>query len=801
MALAAVGVGCGDDVHPKATVSGTVRGLVGTGLVIADTAGDISDTLAISANGSFTFKTALGQGASYAVTVKTQPSGPAQLCQVTNGTGVANVLANASITDVVVDCSVSAFTIGGTVIGLHGTGLVLEDNGSDDLSIGSDGAFTFATPIASGASFAVTIAAQPSGPTQNCVVSGGTGSVIDASVTTVVVNCSTDGFTISGTISGLASSVVLQDNGGDNTTVTSNGTFAFLTPVASGGSYNVKVLTEPSGPTQSCQITGGSGPVTNMDITSVMIVCTTTPFSISVTVSGLMGSGLDLQDNGSDDLAVGSNGTYTFMTDVLSGSGYDVEVHAQPIDPYQSCGVSNGSGTVGGQAVTGILVNCDTDTFAVNVAISGLAGTIDVQDNGSDDLVESADGTYAFATPVASGSNYNVTIANHTGPSQTCVIGNGSAEIADAPATATIACTTNAFTVGGTLSGLATGEQVVLEDNGGDDLTLGSNGSFTFATSVLSGSGYDVTVETDPGSPIAESCGVASGSGSVGSGPVTSVDVSCAPVPFSVQVVATGLTGPVQLVDNLSDDLTVGSNGTYTFAAQVPSGSTYDVEIVDTNGQECLLTANQGTIGTGTATASLSCGPCFTFSNDASANLTGNDWFDSCVSAVGSTIVVELHDTAGHLVYEGTGPKVGTWTDDLVTSTDTAQYSYPDPPGYYTEQFAPSDHSQLITFTNGDTLMVPGQSASNGNCQGSLGDGYGIVIYGGAPQNGFNDIRLLVEPYNQSNYQVGTPREFNGWSANAEISYDSGTVMDTCGISGEPLLTGFDGTFSFYVLP
>jgi hypothetical protein len=38
------------------------------------------------------------------------------------------------------------FTIGGTVSGLAGTGLVLENNSGDDLSVGANGTFTFFTP-------------------------------------------------------------------------------------------------------------------------------------------------------------------------------------------------------------------------------------------------------------------------------------------------------------------------------------------------------------------------------------------------------------------------------------------------------------------------------------------------------------------------------------------------------------------------------------------------------------------------------------------------------------------------------
>jgi len=43
-----------------------------------------------------------------------------------------------------------SFTVGGTVTGLTGTGLVLQDNGGDNLAITGNGAFTFKTAVAQG---------------------------------------------------------------------------------------------------------------------------------------------------------------------------------------------------------------------------------------------------------------------------------------------------------------------------------------------------------------------------------------------------------------------------------------------------------------------------------------------------------------------------------------------------------------------------------------------------------------------------------------------------------------------------
>lgn len=80
------------------------------------------------------------------------------------------------------------YTIGGTVSGLTGSGLVLQNNGGDNLAISADGAFTFATAIAANAPYNVTVSTQPSG--QTCSVVNGSSTAV-ADVSNVTVSCAT----------------------------------------------------------------------------------------------------------------------------------------------------------------------------------------------------------------------------------------------------------------------------------------------------------------------------------------------------------------------------------------------------------------------------------------------------------------------------------------------------------------------------------------------------------------------------------------------------------------------------------
>jgi N-acetylneuraminic acid mutarotase len=259
-------VGCGGpskSSQPAAstyTISGTVAGASGAGLVLQNNGG--SD-LTVSANAtSFSFATPVTSGGVYSVTVLTQPAG--ETCSVTNGNGTAT----ANVTDVSVSCA-PLYTIGGSITGLTGPGLVLENNGGDNLTVNANAAtFTFATPIASGSAYKVEVLTQPVG--ENCVVSKGAGKAT-ANVTSVSIACS-QVYAVGGAVTGLhQAGLVLQDNAGDNLAVDAGATsFTFATSLPSGSAYSVTVLTQPAA--ENCTVTAGSGTIST-DVLNANIVC------------------------------------------------------------------------------------------------------------------------------------------------------------------------------------------------------------------------------------------------------------------------------------------------------------------------------------------------------------------------------------------------------------------------------------------------------------------------------------------------------------------------------------------------
>lgn len=161
-------------------------------------------------------------------------------------------------------------------------------------------------------------------------------------------------YSIGGTVTGLTGTVVLQDNGGDNLSVTASGAFTFATKVNSGAAYAVTVMTQPSG--QTCTVTNGSGTASG-NVTTVAVACASSSSGVTIggTVTGLTGTVM-LLDNGGDSLSVTQNGPFTFKTSLASGAAYAVTVGTQPSG--QTCTVANGSGTAGTSNVTNVAVNC-----------------------------------------------------------------------------------------------------------------------------------------------------------------------------------------------------------------------------------------------------------------------------------------------------------------------------------------------------------------------------------------------------------------------------------------------------------
>jgi hypothetical protein len=252
-------------------------------------------------------------------------------------------------------------TIGGNVTGLVGSGLVLQNNSSDDKPIAAAGEFTFDTPLQPGEPYDVTVFTQPEG--QICSVFNGSGSVPDEDVTNVFVDCvdEPDPVTIGGEVFGLASDSVLllQNNETDYLLMLENGEFNFEDSLMPGDSYDVSVFFVD--PEQICSVPNGSGVAPDVNVTNVAVACgpAADPVTIGGTVNGLESdSGLVLQNNSSDDKPIAVDGEFTFDTPLEPGGTYSVTVLTNPTNPAQGCFVDRDSGPVPYEDITNVAVTC-----------------------------------------------------------------------------------------------------------------------------------------------------------------------------------------------------------------------------------------------------------------------------------------------------------------------------------------------------------------------------------------------------------------------------------------------------------
>jgi len=474
-----------------------------------------------------------------------------------------------------------AFTVGGTVSGLAGSGLVLQNNGGDNLQIAANGAFTFATSLVNGSAYSVTVLAQPGGPSQTCTVANPSGTLMGANVSNVAITCTANLYTIGGNISGLnGNRLLLQNNAGGKLVVTANGPFTFPAALIDGSFYNVTatVLAQPGFPSQTCTVSNGSGTLAGANVTNVAVSCVSNQFTVGGTVTGMAGSGLVLRNNGGDDLPISANGSFTFATPLNDHSSYIVTVATQPTGPTRLCRTINNNGTLAGANVTNVIIDCDPVGIdirperlafvAIAVGQSSPAQIVAIENTGEVDFavqtitlagVASTDFTLSMDT--CSGEvlgpdevcGFRVVFTPTTGGVRAAQILIDTDLTAQPFSVGVLGGVTDHFTVGGTVTGLS-GSGLVLRNNGGDDLAISANGSFTFAAPLQDGSSYIVTVATQPTGPT-RLCSAVNNNGTLAGANVTNVIIACEPVGIDIRperlafvTIAVGQSSPAQMV-------------------------------------------------------------------------------------------------------------------------------------------------------------------------------------------------------------------------------------------------------------
>lgn len=270
------------EVTPSATLSITVTGdgTVSAGATPAPVDGGIVDC---DSSGGSNCVAVYAQG-----DIVTLDATPATGQHVTFGGDCAS---NGTVTmDTDHTCSAAfspnTHTISGSVDQLSGSGLVLHldyGTGTEDVSPASgDTSFAFTSAVPYGADYVVSVDAQPTGVSQTCTVSNGSGTLPDNDVTDVSVSCVTNTYTIGGAVTGLTGTGLILRLNGANDLPVNGSSFTFATPLPSGSSYTVTLATQPSD--QICTLANATGTVTNANITDVIVDCMDTQPTLTLTI-------------------------------------------------------------------------------------------------------------------------------------------------------------------------------------------------------------------------------------------------------------------------------------------------------------------------------------------------------------------------------------------------------------------------------------------------------------------------------------------------------------------------------------
>ncbi|TGK49204.1 concanavalin [Leptospira kanakyensis] len=137
-----------------------------------------------------------------------------------------------------------------------------------------------------------------------------------------------------------------------------------------------------------------------------------TGHSIGGVVSGLIPGTSVTVTNNQESVTVSSDGNFIFPTKLSSGQSYDVSFVTNGAG--LTCSIANAQGVVQSSNITNVSITCGlgANFYEVGVNVSGLSGTITVQNNGADTLNISTTGLTKFTTLVSTGNNYAVTITS-----------------------------------------------------------------------------------------------------------------------------------------------------------------------------------------------------------------------------------------------------------------------------------------------------------------------------------------------------------------------------------------------------
>jgi YVTN family beta-propeller protein len=227
--------------------------------------------------------------------------------------------------------AVASQRLSGTISGLTSTGLVLQNNLGDNITITTGStAFSFPTSIVNGANYSVTILSQPTVPVQSCFVNNSSGTV-GAAPSNISVACSA-----------VAGVVYVANQGSNNiTTYTINADTGALSSIGTFATAATPAYITVN-PTNNFAYVSENGNTNNIStfsinaagaLTTVDTVAAVTPTSIAIEATGKFAYVANYNYNTVTPYSINSgNGSITGNTAVASGSGISAPMSVT-VDP------------------------------------------------------------------------------------------------------------------------------------------------------------------------------------------------------------------------------------------------------------------------------------------------------------------------------------------------------------------------------------------------------------------------------------------------------------------------------------
>lgn len=258
-------------------------------------------------------------------------------------------------------------------------------------------------------------------------------------------------------------------------------------------------------------------------------------------------------------------------------------------------------------------------SFKIGGTVTGLGGgdtvTLRLNDDPTTDIVVDSNTGFQFGKSVNGGAQFKVAVDSASGTN--CMASDNYGKVTGTSVTAVkVVCSDTTYALRVNVTGMEAGNSFVVQNNGGDDLTVNANGVSTFATAVPAGSGYYVVVKSQPTGGNAQTCN-ATGNNMGTMGVITTIDIVCGPSYYSISGNYSGLAGSGLKIrlNNTGEVLDFSvpaddADDTFAFTQKVVDGTSYAVVVTQQPSnlnQTCTVTNGNGTISANITNVSVVC--------------------------------------------------------------------------------------------------------------------------------------------------------------------------------------------------